>query len=322
MTGIFFSCLGKKVPMQGEERTLPTSERILEMTTSFIARTASACLGLFLLAACSANPTGSDSSASAKGKDAKGAAAEQYGAVKFSLDVGKVGALSKAASTAGLKKLILTAVSGGEKPDTVRDTSSLSGYDQQHVKRTLKLKPKSAWVLYAKTLDHKDSVVHQGTAPSFAVKIADTANVTLVLQSRFTRYQATFKDLPISIGPGDGNGDKVGVAITRLVMKVDGVVKCDSTAASYFGNDQTVALKFDYVTIGKHDFTLEAYGQVLGKVGLLYTGAVSITTVPGEDGARPVTMTWVGPSDGGMHGNIIVGKVGSIELKPNFPDKI
>lgn len=288
------------------------------MSKAFFLRAASACLGLFVMAACSSNPTGNEPSASAKDKGAK---AGEYGAVQFSMEVGKVGALSKV-STINLNRLILTAVSVGSKLDTVRDTSALRGYDQQTVKRTLKLKPSAAWVLYAKTLDQKDSIVHQGTAPTFAVKIADTAHVTLVLQSRFTMYQATFKDLPVSIGPGEGNGDRVGVAITRLVMKVDGVIKRDSTAKSYFGNDQTVALGFDYVTIGKHEFTLEAYGQVLGKYSLLYTGTTSITTVPGEDGAKSVTMAWVGPSDGGAHTNIIVGKVGTIELKPYFPDKI
>lgn len=280
-------------------------------------RAAAACIGLFLMAACSENPTSGDPASLAKGKEPSGG---QYGAVRFDLEVGKVGALSKA-SAIGLRKLILTAVSGGDKPDTVRDTSALSGYDQQHVKRTLKLKPKPSWVLYAKTLDQKDSIIHQGTAPSFGVKIGDTSNVTLVLQSRFTMYQATFKDLPLSISAGDG-GDRVGLAISRLVLKVDGVIKGDSTKKDYFGPDRTVALGFDYVPIGQHEFTLEAYGLVLDKYGLLYKGSVSITTVPGEDGARSVNMVWMGPTDGGVHANIIVGKVGTMELKPNFPDKL
>lgn len=275
-------------------------------------------LSLFLLAACSSNPTGSEPAATSKGSGAK---AGPYGAAKFSLQVGKVGALSKS-STITMKKLILTAVAGGEKPDTVRDTSTLSGYDQQTVKRTLKLKPKSSWVLYAKTLDAKDSIIHQGSTQAFSVKINDTSNVTLVLQSRFTMYQATFKDLPYSIGFGDERNDRVGVAINRLVMKVDGFAKRDSTNREYFSPTQTIALGFDYVPVGKHEFTLEAYGLVSGLYGLLYTGTVSITTVAGEDGARSVTMSWVGPTDGGAHANIIIGKVGTMELKPNFPDNL
>lgn len=282
-------------------------------------RTLTACMGLFLLAACSSNPTGSEPAASAKDKGSKAAAG--YAPVQFSLNVGKVGALRKS-STINMTKLILTAVAGGEKPDTVRDTSALSGHDQQTVKRVLKLKPKSSWVLYAKTLDQKDSIIHQGAAPAFAVKISDTTHVTLVLQSRFTMYTAKFTSLPYSIGFGDERNDRVGVAITRLVLKVDGVAKRDSTAKEYFSPTGDVNLAFDYVSVGSHDFTLEAYGIVSGKSGLLYTGTVNITTVPGEDGARTVQMAWVGPSDGGAHANIIVGKVGTMELKPNFPDKL
>ena len=276
-------------------------------------------MAVAVLAACSNNPTASDPSASADtGKPQPGT----YGLAKFSLQVGKVGALSKS-STIGMKKLILTAVAGGDKPDTVRDTSAISGNDQQTVNRTLKLKPRSSWVLFAKTLDLKDSIVHQGSTTAFAVKVSDTAKVTLILQSRFTMYQATFANLPQSIGvDADNKGDKVGVAVTRLVLKVDGVIKGDSTAKESFSALQTILLNFDYVYVGKHDITLEAYGQTGTFKGLLYTGTNPINTVPGEDGSRQIVMAWVGPNTGAAAASIIVGHVGKIEVTPKFPDNL
>ena len=288
------------------------------MSRIAMVKAVSVSLSLFLLAACSSNPTGSEPSATSNGNGTK---AGSYGAAQFSLQVGKVGALSKS-STISMKKLILTAVGSGDKPDTVRDTSTLTGNEQQTVNRILKLKPKSSWVLYAKTLDQKDSVIHQGTAPAFSVKISDTTKVTLVLQSRFTMYQATFSSLPYSIGFGDEKNDRTGVAINRLALKVDGTAKKDSTAKEYFSPTQSVVLGFDYVSVGKHDITLEAYGLVGGKSGLLYTGTASITTIPGEDGSKSITMTWVGPTDGAGNASIIVGKVGKMDVTPNFPDKL
>ena len=276
-------------------------------------------MAVAVVAACTNNPTASDPAASAgPGKAQPGT----YGLAKFSLQVGKVGALSKSSSI-GMKKLILTAVAGGDKPDTVRDTSAISGNEQQTVNRTLKLKPRSSWVLFAKTLDLKDSIVHQGSTQAFSVKVSDTSKVTLILQSRFTMYQATFANLPQSIGVDqDNKGDKVGVAVTRLVLRVDGVIKADSTAKEYFSGLQTIVLNFDYVYVGMHDITLEAYGRTGTYNGLLYTGTNPINTVPGEDGSRQIVMAWAGPSTGAANASIIVGHVGKIDVTPKFPENL
>ncbi len=284
------------------------------MTRTRIARVIPLFVSLALLAACSNNPTGPTVSASGGG--AKESKAGTYGTAQFSLQVGKVGALTKT-SAISMKKLILTAVATGDKPDTVRDTSSISGNDQQTVHRSLKLKPKSSWILYAKTLDQKDSVVHQGTTQAFSIKLQDTTNVTLILQSRFTMYQATFSNLPYSTSFGS---DKVGVAINRLVLKVDGVAKADSSVKDAFTPIQTVILGFDYVAVGQHNITLEAYGITGKYTGILYSGALSITTVPGEDGTRAVVLNWAGPNSGAASASIIVGHVGKMNLNPTFSD--
>ena len=274
-------------------------------------------LSLLLLAACSSNPTGSEPAATSNGSGTKaGPKAGTYGTARLSLNVGKVGALSKG-SAISMKKLILTAVATGDKPDTVRDTSAISGNSQQTVLRSLKLKPKSSWILYAKTLDQKDSVVHQGTTPAFSIKLQDTTTVTLILQSRFTMYQATFANLPYMTAFGS---DKVGVAINRLVLKVDGVAKADSSVKDAFSPTQTVVLGFDYVAVGTHNITLEAHGLTGKYTGILYSGSASIATVPGEDGTKTIVLNWAGPNSGVGQASIIVGHVGKMSINPVFSD--
>jgi hypothetical protein len=274
----------------------------------------SICMGLSLLAACSNNPT--EPKAAAAGSGGKEMKAGTYGTARFSLNVGKVGALSKS-SAITMKKLILTAIATGDKPDTVRDTSTIGGNDQQTVNRALKLKPKSTWVLYAKTLDQKDSVVHQGTTQPFSIKLQDTTNVTLILQSRFTMYQATFANLPYSAAVGN---EKIGIAINRLVLKVDGVAKADSSVKDAFSPIQTVVLGFDYVSVGSHNITLEAHGITGKYTGILYAGTANVTTVPGEDGKKSVVLNWAGPNTGVGQASIIVGHVGKMEINPVFSD--
>lgn len=273
-----------------------------------------------LFAACSQAPTSPDASKS-NSKGGK-SAADGTAPAQLSIQLGKVGVLSKTSSIT-VKKLVLAAVTSGEKPDTIRDTSLVEGNNQVNLSRILKLKPKT-WTLFAKTLDAQDSVVHFGSTEPFMVRLADTALVTLILQSRFTMYRAVFKDLPISIdfsGENGDRGDKVGVAITRLSMTVDGAIKADSTAKEFFGPDREVVLKWDYVLVGSHEITLKAYGQTGTYKGLLYTGSVTVSLVPGQDETKPVIMSWVGPSTGAGRSTIIVGRVGQLDLKPIFPEK-
>src|SRR6185369_9254196 len=98
--------------------------------------------------------------------------------------LGKVGALAKT-DAISLSKLIIVGVSSATPPDTIRDTSTVSGNSQVTVTRTFTMKPLRNWVLTATAKDSKDSVIHQGATASFYVKPADTAVVSLSLVSRF-----------------------------------------------------------------------------------------------------------------------------------------
>jgi hypothetical protein len=244
------------------------------------------------------------------------------GVVKSTVVLGKVGALGKSA-TINLQKLILTAVSTATPADTLRDTSTVSGNAQVTVQKTLVLAPLRNWTVSAKTLDAKDSVIHQGASSSFYVKPADTVDVSLNLTSRFTMYQANFNALPDSIASTAANTGKAKLNLNRLVLKVDGVIKTDSLLASgYFTGGQSINVYFDYVTPGTHTVTLEAYGVLNDFSGLLYSGVSTVTVAAGIDDTRSVSLAWMGPTTGTGNLMVIIGKVGKVTLNGGLPGSV
>jgi hypothetical protein len=242
--------------------------------------------------------------------------------VKSTVVLGKVGVLSKA-STITLTKLVLTAVSSATPPDTVRDTSTVSGNSQVSVLRVLTLAPLRNWVVNAKSMDGKDSVIHSGASSSFFVKPADTADVSLNLTSRFAMYEARFNSLPDSISsslPGTGK-DKLN--LNRVVLLVDGVIKADSVLASgYFAGNQSVNVFWDYITPGTHTVTLEAYGTLHTFSGKLYSGASTFAVTAGNDDTRSVTLNWVGPTTGTGKLTVTLGKVGKVIVNGALPGTV
>ena len=242
--------------------------------------------------------------------------------VKSTVVLGKVGVLSKTA-TIGLSKLILTAVSSATPPDTVRDTSTVSGNAQVTVLRTLTLAPLRNWTLNAKSLDAKDSVIHQGASSAFYVMPADTAVVSLNLTSRFSMYEARFNALPDSISSSVSGTGKDKLNLNRVVLLVDGVIKADSVLASgYFAGAQNVNVFWDYITPGAHTVTLEAYGVLHNFTGKLYSGATTFTSVAGTDDTKSVTLNWVGPTTGTGKLTVTLGKVGKVTINGGLPGTV
>ena len=242
--------------------------------------------------------------------------------VRSTIVLGKVGALSKG-SAINLSRLVLTAVSTATPPDTVRDTATVSGNAQVTVLRTLTLAPLRTWVVNAKSLDAKDSVIHSGSSASFFVKPADTAEVSLNLASRFAMYEARFNALPDSISSSvSGTGmDKLN--INRVVLLVDGVVKADSVLASgFFSANQSVNVFWDYITPGTHTVTLEAYGELHTFTGKLYSGASTFTVTAGNDDTRNVSLGWVGPTTGTGKLTVTLGKVGKVIVNGALPGTV
>jgi hypothetical protein len=185
------------------------------------------------------------------------------------------------------------------------------------------LKPLRNWTLSATAKDAKDSIVHQGSTAPFYVKPSDTAVVSLALASRFAMYQANFNALPDSISSSAAGTGKDAVKFKRLVMKLDGVIKADSTAPAYFPALQTVSLFFDYVGIGSHAVVLEAYGDVnTAANALLYSGTTTFTVSAGADDSKSVGLGWVGPTTGTGKLSVTLGKVGKINVNGTLPGTV
>lgn len=247
---------------------------------------------------------------------------EKNAAVQSTIVLGKVGALSKG-SAISLSRLVLTAVSTSTPPDTVRDTVAVSGNAQVTVLRTLTLAPLRTWVVNAKSLDAKDSVVHSGSSASFFVKPADTAEVSLNLASRFAMYEARFNSLPDSISSSASGTGKDKLNINRVVLLVDGVIKADSALASgFFSAGQNVNVFWDYITPGNHTVTLEAYGTLHTFTGMLYSGASTFTVTAGNDDTRNVSLGWVGPTTGTGKLSVTLGKVGKVIVNGALPGTV
>ena len=276
----------------------------------------SATLARALLAACLAAASGCGTAPAEPAADASKAAQAQC---STTVVLGKVGALAKAGSVS-LAKLIILGISAATPPDTIRDTSSISGNSQVTVSRVFTLKPLRNWTLTAKSLDTKDSVIHQGSTAAFYVKPADTAVVSLSLASRFAMYQANFNSLPDSISSSVNGTGKDAIAIKRVVLKLDGSIKADSSAPTRFSGGQTVSIFFDYVGIGSHAVALEAYGDVNQQANsLLYSGTTTFTVSAGADDTKSVTLGWVGPTTGAGKISVVLGKVGKVTLNGTLP---
>lgn len=240
---------------------------------------------------------------------------------RVTLELGKVGALSKGSAIV-MRRLILTAASNAAPPDTIRDTSFLGGTGGTTLKRLLKLKPKIAWTVQARSYDLRDSLIHSGATQPFTVKPADTAEVALSLEARYVIYQAVFASMPYTVSANADGTDKIAVNLNRVSLRIDGVARADSLARGYFLPGQDVALNFDYVTPGQHSVTLEAYGLVNGYSGLLFSGTGTLSSLPGEDASKPITLSWVGPNTGSGRVTVILGRVGKVVVMGGFSSKL
>ena len=275
----------------------------------------SSAFGLFAvlgLSACGSSPASDSGNGSDK---------QQLGVLKSSVVLGKVGALSKVAAI-NLSKLIITGISGSTPPDTIRDTSTVSGNAQITVSKTFTLKPLRNWTLTAKTLDVKDSMIHTGSTAPFYVKPADTVEVSLNLTSRFAMYEARFNSLPDSVSSGTAGTGKDAVKIKRVVLKVDNVIRADSSVATSYSGGQTVIIYFDYISPGVHNATLEAYGTLNTFNGLLYSGSTSIDVASGSDDTKSITLNWQGPNTGTGKITVTLGKVGKVTINGALPGTI
>ena len=235
-------------------------------------------------------------------------------------------------TTISLSKLIVVLTSSAL--DTIRDTITTStspalsatSTTAQTVAKNYTLKPLRTWKVVATTKDSKDSVIHRDSATTPTLNVADTANISLSLSSRFSMYEAQFLSIPDSISSSTSGTTKQVLHLNRLVLIVDGVTKVDSTVAPgpYFTALATAVLSYDYVTVGSHTIQLLAYGPMYSwnVANPLYSGSVVINSTAGVDATQPLTLSWVGPTTGTGSLSATVGKVGKVTVTGTLPGTV
>jgi hypothetical protein len=271
---------------------------------------ATAATASFLMIGCFSSPS------SVEEPQAK---ADQDGVVKSDVVLGKVGVLSKVAAI-DLRKVHFTLVSSAA--DTVRDSATVTGNEALTVNKTWTLKPLRTWTIHARSLDAKDSVIHQGSSTTFNVKPADTVSVNFSLASRFTMYEALFQALPDSISSSTAGTGKDKLNLSRVTLKIDGTTRADSVKATYFAGNQNVMVTYDYITTGSHTVVLEASGKLNSFEGVLYRGTATFNVAAGADETRTVTLDWVGPTTGSGNLTVTLGRVGKVLVNGTLPGAV
>ena len=255
----------------------------------------------------------------------------QTTALHIRIGVDPVRVLAKT-NTISLSKMIVVLTSNTS--DTIRDTItssttpslSATSTSAQTITKDYTLKPLRTWKLVATTKDLNDSVIHIDSATTPVLYAADTANVSLSLSSRFTMYDARFLTIPDSINSAVVGTSKQVLHLNRLVLKVDGVTKVDSTVAPgpYFTALATAVLSYDYVTVGSHSIQLLAYGPMYSwnTANPLFSGTQTINVGAGLDSTVAMTLAWVGPTTGTGHLSAVIGKVGKVTVNSTLPGTV
>ncbi|MBN1758674.1 MAG: hypothetical protein JW863_10170, partial [Chitinispirillaceae bacterium] len=205
----------------------------------------------------------------------------ETGTAQINIDIGAIGTIAKK-KTIELERLIFTLSCSDE--DTIRDTIDISGSGGNNVQKTIgDLAAPKQWRLSAITLDEQDSCIHAGST-TFTTEPADTIDVSLELDARFSMLRVSFNGIPDSA--------------TTLSIDVDaGDFSSDSTFEAT--SRDTVVLTYDYLTAtaegDTHTVSLNVRGVYHGISTILYTADTTLTVISGEDRNYTVTLTWVGP---------------------------
>jgi hypothetical protein len=224
--------------------------------------------------------------------------------------------LSKAGALPGplpLKNLIVTFTSDG---DTVRDT--LDGYSSpainvasttpQSVTKRYRLFTDRAWMVRAVTRDVNDSIIHVDSMSLPFFHDGDTLRVSLNMASRYSTYQIGVPSLPDSVP--DENGVLRALCIQRLVLKVDGAVVLDTSAApGCFAAPLEMA--YNYIPLGTRSIELLAYGSLDGvpRSSPLFTGNTSLVATNEGGSSTTLNMNWAGPGASTASISVVIGKV-------------
>lgn len=228
----------------------------------------------------------------------------QAGSANVTVQIGKIGTLSKTAASTpmALCSLRVTLTASGETP--IYWVTPISGTGPITVSRTVNGLPEKIWSASAETRDNRNILIHSGST-SFTIVRKQTANVNLALASKYSMLIAKFFPIRDSVN--------------RCVLIVDGTTRGDSAFAKQAHVGDTIPLRYDYLSTGAtHLIAMRTRGIMWGIDTLLYSADTSIAVTAGIDASFRVTLKWVGPAKpppGQAEMFVSVGSVGTVTVQ-------
>lgn len=223
------------------------------------------------------------------------------GAASVVIDVGHVGALSKASARIDLVRLRVTLSATGEKD--LNDTFNLTGTTPVVFAKTYSgLAADKRWNLTARSFDSRDSVIHMGVT-TFLVENRKTAMVKLDLAARYSWMTARFFPIRDSVN--------------RVSLLIDNVARAQESFARQGRLGDTLTLGYDYVETGRRNIKMQAHGVWNGAQTLLYAADTNLAVIAGQDARHFIELRWVGPRAapiGAASMTVSLGQTGNVVL--------
>lgn len=229
------------------------------------------------------------------------------GTARIDVRVGKVGVLAKKAAIEMELCIMKISVSSNDSVIII-DTSDLSGHGENIVGKTFSdLSAPKSYTLDVITVDHGGKAIHSGSV-NFTTIPADTVDVSLDLNARYSMLRVSFNTIPDSVD--------------AVSLEIDEDESLDSLFSA--GELDTVTLEYDYLAADRegieYNVSLKASGSFYGTDTVLYAGNTTIVAVSGIDTGYQVTMQWVGPGmpEGATEMTVTIGSVGTTTINTVF----
>ncbi len=211
-----------------------------------------------------------------------------------------------------LKEMTVTLASS--MGDTLRDTITAAGSRLSRFPTRLNapegfrivhpvyaLDPEKDWSVEVRTRDHRDSIVHLGSARVGTLVAGSLRNVPMRLDARFAAYEAAFA-LP-------EDALRRGHRLRRVSVDIDGATACEADA-----DGQAARLVCDYLPAGSQAMmTMKAHVETDSGETLLYKGTAYVDIAP-DAPAESLTLASAEPDTGHLGMKVLLGAVGKVTV--------
>ncbi|MBN1758672.1 MAG: hypothetical protein JW863_10160 [Chitinispirillaceae bacterium] len=231
------------------------------------------------------------------------------GAATIDIRVGKVGVLAKRTAIE-MEYLIIKIIRASDDSVIITDTSDLSGHGETAVSKTFTdLSAPETYTLAATAIDEEGKEIHSGST-DFATIPADTVDVSLDLDARYSMLLVSFNEIPDSVN--------------AVSLGIEDVATLDSSFT--FGSRNSISLTYDYLAANingiEYDISLRARGSFYGTDTVLYAADTTVVARSGLDTSYQIVLKWVGPDipDGAAEFTVTIGTVGTTVINTDFTE--